>query len=63
MVYKASKFRSVDPLGPSCKKAMYNSRAEAEDMIKHIHENRVVGNLDTYQCNICGMWHLTSRSR
>lgn len=62
MAYKASKYKSVDPIGPSCKKAIYNSRHEAEDMINHIRETRVVRELTAYQCEICGLWHLTSRS-
>jgi hypothetical protein len=56
------KLKSIAPIEPSCKKAMYNSKAEAEDMIRDIRENRVVRELRAYQCSICGKWHLTSKS-
>ena len=61
MAYKASKYKSLDPIGPSCNKTMYNSRAEAEDMIRHIQETRVVRELNVYQCTTCSLWHLTSK--
>ena len=38
MAYKSSKSKSVSPLDPGCKKTIYNSREEAEDMIRHIQE-------------------------
>jgi biotin synthase-related radical SAM superfamily protein len=60
MAYKSSKHRSVDPIGPGCKKPMYNSLEEAEDMIRYIHETRVTRSLHTYQCPECGTWHLSS---
>ncbi len=63
MAYKASNYKSVDPIGPSCKKKIYNSREEAEDMIRYIQENRVVKELHAYQCPGCGMWHLSSKSK
>ena len=63
MAYKPSNFNSIDPIAPACKKAMYNSREEAEDMIRYIQENRIVKELQTYKCTTCGMWHLTSKSR
>ena len=63
MAYEPSNFKSIDPIGPACKKTMYNSREEAEDMIRYIQENRMVRELHAYQCTTCGMWHLTSKSR
>ena len=63
MAYNSSKNRSVDPIGPACKKAVYNSREEAEDMIRHIHETRFTRQLHAYQCPDCGMWHLSSHLR
>jgi len=62
VAYKSSKSRSIDPIGPSCKKTIYNSREDAEDMIRHIQENRVVKELHAYHCQNCGMWHLSSKS-
>jgi hypothetical protein len=62
MAYKSSKHKSVDPIHPACNKAIYDSREEAEDMIRYIAENRVVRELFAYQCSSCGMWHLTSKS-
>ncbi len=63
MSYKPSNFKSIDPIGPSCKKKMYNSQEEAEDMIRYIRENRMVKELFAYKCTTCGMWHLTSKSK
>lgn len=60
MPWKSSKNTSVDPIGASCKKTAYDSRAEAEDMILHIQETRVTRKLHTYQCPQCGLWHLSS---
>ena len=62
MAYKSSKHQVVDPIGPSCKKTMYDSREEAEDMIRHIRETRYVKDLHAYQCPACGMWHLSSKT-
>ena len=62
MAYKSSNFKSVTPMGPSCKKAMYQSKEEAEDMIRYINENRVVRELRAYKCADCGLWHLTSKT-
>ncbi len=63
MGYKRSNYKSVNPIVPSCGKTIYDSREEAEDMIRHIQENRVVKELFAYQCTTCGLWHLSSRSR
>ena len=60
MPYKSSKRSSVDPIGPPCKKTVYNTRAEAEDMIRYIQETRVTRPLHAYQCPQCGLWHLSS---
>ena len=60
MAYHSSKYRSADPIGPSCKKTMYHSREEAEEMIRHIQENRVTRPLHAYLCPVCGTWHLSS---
>ncbi|MFH0758436.1 MAG: hypothetical protein V2B15_14205 [Bacteroidota bacterium] len=63
MAHKALNFRSVNPISPACKKSIYNSREEAEDMIRYIQENRIVRELHAYQCPVCGLWHLTSKSK
>ena len=63
MPYKSSKFKSVSPLGPDCNKTIYNSREEAEEMIRFIQEEREVRDLRAYQCDNCGLWHLTSKSQ
>jgi hypothetical protein len=62
MAYRSSKKQSVDPISPGCNKTIYNSREEAEEMIRHIMETRHVKDLGTYQCPVCGLWHLTSRT-
>jgi hypothetical protein len=63
VAYKSLKDKSVSPIAPACKKAIYNSREEAEDMIRYIQENRIVKELRAYQCPACGLWHLTSKSK
>jgi len=63
MAYKVSNNKSIDPITPGCKKTIYNSHEEAEDMIRYIQENRVVKELHSYQCMSCGMWHLSSKSK
>jgi hypothetical protein len=50
-----------DPIEPSCRKTAYHSREEAEAMINHIRETRITKEIRTYKCDICGLWHLTSR--
>jgi hypothetical protein len=62
VAYTPKKKRPADPITPACNKRIYNSLAEAEEMIRHIRENRHVRDLSAYQCPICGMWHLTSKS-
>ncbi|MDF1576468.1 MAG: hypothetical protein P1P86_14870 [Bacteroidales bacterium] len=61
MAYRPPEFKSLEPIGPACKKTIYNTREEAEDMIRYIGENRVVRELRAYQCPSCGLWHLTSK--
>jgi hypothetical protein len=62
MAYKLTKKNNIDPLQPVCRKPMYNSLEEAQDMINYIRENRVVRDIRAYKCDICGFWHLTSSS-
>jgi hypothetical protein len=62
VAYRPKNIKPVDPLTPACNKTIYNSLAEAEEMIRHIRETRYVRDLNAYQCPICGMWHLTSKS-
>ena len=63
MVYKNSNNKKIDPIEPVCKKAIYNSQEEAQDMINYINENRTSREIHVYKCNICGFWHLTSRAK
>jgi hypothetical protein len=58
----ASNIKNVKPVTPPCRKKIYNSAAEAEEMIRHIKEIRFVKNLRAYKCSVCGCWHITSRS-
>ncbi len=63
MAYKLSTKKKVDPVEPPCKKTMYNSFEEAQDMIQYIRENRNGRELYTYKCMNCGFWHLTSKTK
>jgi len=45
MGYKLSNTKKLNPIEPSCKKRIYYSPEEAEDMVRYIKENRRVKNL------------------
>ncbi|HOW10437.1 MAG TPA: hypothetical protein PLX08_11620 [Bacteroidales bacterium] len=62
MVFRALKKTKIGSVEPPCKKTIYQSKEEAEDMIRYINETRVTRYLKAYKCNICGFWHLTSKS-
>jgi hypothetical protein len=62
MAYKFSNNKKIDPIELPCKKTMYNSAEEAQDMIRYIKEHRQVHEIHAYKCISCGFWHLTSRS-
>lgn len=63
MAYNKNSRKPVSPIDPSCKKTIYNTREEAEDMISYIKETRVVKELHAYLCPVCGLWHLSSKSK
>jgi hypothetical protein len=62
MDYKASKRKKTVPIEPLCKKTIYHSSEDAQDMIRHIRENRIAREIRAYKCPVCGFWHLTSKS-
>jgi hypothetical protein len=61
MAYKHSGKKKISPIELPCKKAMYNSFDEAQDMIRYINETRVSQKIHPYKCTACGFWHLTSK--
>jgi hypothetical protein len=61
MGYKVSNINKIPPVEPTCRKTIYNSQSEAEDIIRYIRENRVVKEIHAYKCMTCGFWHLTSK--
>jgi rubrerythrin len=64
MAYKLSNKNKITPFEPPCRKTIYNSPEEAQDMIKYLSENRGVGKeIRVYKCNVCGFWHLTSKTK
>ncbi len=63
MGYKHSNIKGVSPIEPSCKKPMYNSVEEAQDMIRYLKENKGVREIYVYRCDVCGFWHLTKKSK
>jgi hypothetical protein len=63
VVYKLSNIKKIHPVDPPCKKTMYNSLEEAQDMIQYIKENGRGRELYAYKCMTCGFWHLTSKMR
>lgn len=62
MKYPRSKIKAVSSLEPPCRKTIYHSKEEAEDLIKHIAETRGGKEIKPYKCEVCGFWHLTSKS-
>ncbi|MCE5346779.1 MAG: hypothetical protein LLG13_10905 [Bacteroidales bacterium] len=63
MGYKLTNIKKVKSIEPPCKKTMYNSLEEAQDMIRYIRENRTGKEIRAYKCLTCGFWHLTSKSK
>jgi len=63
MGYKKTNIKNINPIDVPCKKAIYNSPEEAQDMLNHIRDTRRVREISVYKCTICGFWHLTSRSK
>jgi hypothetical protein len=61
MRYKHSEIKKISPIEPPCRKTIYNSMEEAQDIIRHINESRVVREIRAYKCSVCGFWHLTSK--
>jgi hypothetical protein len=62
MRYKNTYRKTAEPIHTPCKKTIYHSEEEAEDMIKYIRETRVTKEIRVYKCDICGFWHLTSKN-
>ena len=58
---KLTNIKKIHPIEFPCKKTIYNSLEEAQDMIAYINENRVSKEIRAYKCQICGFWHLTSK--
>jgi len=63
MGYKYSNIKKISPIELPCKKTMYNSLEEAQDIIRYIEENRGGRPIHAYKCTACGFWHLTSKSK
>jgi hypothetical protein len=63
MAYKPSNIKKIDPIEPSCRKTMYTTAEDAQDMISYMQENKGKFNIHAYKCSTCGFWHLTSKSK
>lgn len=61
MRIKQSRIKKINPIGTTCKKAIYNSLIDAEDSIAYLQETKFVKDLSAYKCSVCGFWHLTSK--
>lgn len=61
MANKIIHSKNIHPVEPPCKKKIYQSPEEAQDMITYINEKRVSKEIRAYKCQICGFWHLTSK--
>jgi hypothetical protein len=62
MKYKLPKTGNIAPLETRCKKTVYESKDAAQDAIAYVMSGSRV-KLETYQCTICGFWHLTSKKK
>lgn len=58
MKYKLTKREKIYPIEPPCKKTMYDSKEDAMEAMKFVMSDKWV-KLETYQCSVCGFWHLT----
>jgi len=63
MGYKLPKTKNISPVEPPCKKTIYYSIGDAQDMIRYIKENRRIQEINVYKCTVCGFWHLTSHTK
>jgi len=63
MGYNLSNTKKIQPVEPSCRKTIYTSLEEAQDMVSYIKESRRVPEISVYKCMSCGFWHLTSKSK
>jgi hypothetical protein len=63
MGYKNIRIKNINPLEPPCRKTIYHTKEDAEDMIRYIRENRGGPDIHVYKCTSCGFWHLTSKSK
>ena len=62
MAYKKSDFGKITPFEPPCRKTIYHTLEDAQDMIRYMLENRKTGKeISAYKCDVCGFWHLTSK--
>jgi hypothetical protein len=63
MAYISTGKKSIIPFEPPCRKAIYHTREDADDMIRHLAETRTGKKISAYRCDVCGFWHLTSREK
>jgi hypothetical protein len=63
MRYRQPDNKRILPIELPCKKTMYNSPEEAQEMINYLKENRRIREIHVYKCEICGFWHLTSKTK
>jgi hypothetical protein len=62
MSYKQSNPKHVVPFEPPCKKTIYHTFEDAQDMIRYMRKNSTTGKeISAYKCDVCGFWHLTSK--
>jgi hypothetical protein len=62
MAYKQSNFGKITPFEPPCRKTIYHTLEDAQDMIRYMKENRASAKeINAYKCDVCGFWHLTSK--
>jgi len=63
MAFKSTGKKSITTVEPPCRKAIYHTHEDAEDMISHLAETRTGKKISSYRCDVCGFWHLTSKEK
>lgn len=61
MKYKIPENKKLHPIESPCKKTIYDTQDQAKEMIIYLKNEKGIKDLQTYQCHICGLWHLTSK--
>jgi hypothetical protein len=54
--------KNIPSLQLPCKKTVFHTKEDANEMIKDITLHRITKSIKPYKCPVCGFWHLTSKT-